>query len=212
MVGRRAGRGLRRRAARTRERRRGDGVGGDWVRAVSVVGGGRVGSARGVRRSRDVTHVDARPGLLPRRTSGKKRPSSLPRVGPRRAEGGSGSPGAIPRPRCVLRIERAPNPGHEDDPAARSRTRGSLGVARRATFLAGSSPSSPSKETRVSVTDREPGRPCAVYAGALGRGAGVDASDLAAEREWAAPGCGRRGGGEEGGRVEQGDRKRGPPT
>ena len=40
--------------------------------------------------------------------------------------------------------------------------------------------------------------------GALGRGAGVDASDLAAEREWAAPGCGRRGWGD-GGRVEQGD-------
>ena len=40
--------------------------------------------------------------------------------------------------------------------------------------------------------------------GALGWGAGVDASDLAAEREWGTPGCGRRGGGD-GGRVEQGD-------
>ena len=43
--------------------------------------------------------------------------------GPAVPRGGSGSPGAIPRPLCVLRIERAPNPGHEDDPVARSRTR-----------------------------------------------------------------------------------------
>ena len=35
-----------------------------------------------------------------------------------------------------------------------------------------------------------------------GRGGGCQRS--AAEREWAAPRCGRRGGGEEGGRVEQG--------
>ena len=40
---------------------------------------------------------------------------------------------------------------------------------------------------------------------------GLDASDLAAEREWAAPGCGRRGRGD-GGRVEQGDEAEESPS
>ena len=134
MGGRRAGRGLRRRAARTRERRRGDGVGGDWVRAVSVVGGGRVGSARGVRRRRDVAHVDAR-GLLPPRTWGKKRPSSGRRVGPRRAEGGVGVARGDPTPSMRPKDRARAEPGARRRPRSQVTNTGSLGVARNERVL-----------------------------------------------------------------------------